>query len=85
MTDCIAMLSSGRNAIAIPSATNLPLSMCRILAKYSLKMFPDNDEPGLKAFRTLSYCIAREGGHISRLELPAGFKDFGEYYKSICQ
>lgn len=82
VTDCLALLSSGYNAIAIPSASNLPTSEMRILCKYNLIMSVDRDEAGERAFEKLSYKIINMGGKIQRLDYPRDFKDYGEYYKS---
>ena len=44
VTDCLAMLSSGKAAVAIPSATIIPENDLSLLDGYKLKMMPDNDE-----------------------------------------
>lgn len=82
ITDCLALLSCGYKAIAIPSASNLPLVEMRDLCKFNLIMSVDRDEAGERAFETLSYQIVKMGGKIQRLDYPIEFKDYGEYYKS---
>lgn len=44
ITDCLAMLSSGLKAVAIPSATIQPLEDLILLKNYDLRMYPDQDE-----------------------------------------
>lgn len=83
-SDCWAMLSSGRKAIAIPSATLLkpedlkPLELWNVEhgTSLNLHMFPDNDAPGEKLFLQLREQLP----HIERHQLPAGCKDFSDFY-----
>ena len=82
-SDCWAMLSSGRKAIAIPSATLLKKKDLEIITRPlregwggSLHMFPDNDAPGEKLFLQLREQLPQ----IERHQLPAGCKDFSDYY-----
>ena len=87
-SDCWAMLSSGRKAIAIPSATlvstltgtgtnnlhnRLKLALTLGL---SLKMYPDRDVPGERLFLQLKQLLPTLQHH----QLPPHCKDFGEYY-----
>lgn len=82
VSDCLALLSSGRNAIAIPSASNLPLKEVNNLIRYNLIMCADHDLAGERAYETLRYHVIRMGGKIHKLEYPENFKDYGEYFKS---
>lgn len=82
VSDCLALLSTGHKAIAIPSASNLPLKDVCKLIKYNLIMCADHDLAGERAYETLRYHVVRMGGKIHRLEYPKNFKDYGEYYKS---
>lgn len=83
VTDCLALLSSGYKAIAIPSASNLPIAEMRTLCRFNLIMSVDRDAAGERVYDTLSYQIVKMGGRIRRLDYPIEFKDYGEYYKSI--
>lgn len=80
-TDCLAMMSAGRKAIAIPSATLLSESDKETLSasSSSLKwhMSPDNDAPGSKLFLQLQKLLPSLQHHL----LPSRYKDFGEYWK----
>ena len=87
-SDCWAMLSSGRKAIAIPSATLLKASDLNILKEIknqkskirnlNLHMYPDADIPGEKLFLQLkTHCH-----QLVRHQLPTNYKDFSEYYAS---
>lgn len=78
-SDCWAMLSSGRKAIAIPSATVLVPKDLEVLGSrnVSLHMSPDNDAPGERLFSQLKTLLPRLECH----PLPEGVKDFGELWK----
>ena len=81
-SDCWAMMSAGRKAVAIPSATSLTTGDLRLLGDglqkgVSLHMAPDNDRPGMELFKTLKRHFPNLQGHV----LPDGVKDFGEMWK----
>ena len=83
-SDCWAMLSAGRKAVAIPSATSLTVDDVSLLREglpkgVSLHMMPDNDRPGMELFQTLKRSLPQLQGHV----LPDGVKDFGQWYASV--
>jgi DNA primase len=82
VTDCLAMLSDGKNAVAIPSATIIPESDLLWLKPFNLRMSPDNDanEAGIKGFRKLRDALMKTGQVILCDSLPEGFKDYSDYY-----
>lgn len=80
VTDCIALLSSGNKAIAVPSASTLNALAIKDVVKHPIMMFPDKDEPGEKLFLKLANKIQDAGGYITRRELPGGCKDYSDYY-----
>ena len=88
VTDCIAMLSSGRKAIAIPSATLLTRDDKKTLQAYAttqstplrLHMYPDADIPGERLYLELVRLAGELGASIQRHSLPPGIKDFGELW-----
>ena len=85
-SDCWAMLSSGRKAIAIPSATLLTKKDKEQLSALSsprggregpaFHMYPDRDAPGERLFMQLQKVLPGLVHH----QLPEGCKDFGEYW-----
>ena len=83
-SDCWAMLSAGHKAIAIPSATLLKhkdaeqLSIINSQLSIEFAMYPDNDVPGERLFLQLKEVLP----NLVRHQLPAGFKDYGEYFRS---
>ena len=86
VTDCLALLSSGRKAIAIPGATLLKDEDVRILASLKQEkqtvfhIFPDRDEPGERLYRQLLHAANCIGACLLRDELPEGYKDFGQWW-----
>ncbi len=84
-SDCWAMLSSGRKAIAIPSATLLTkkdkeqLSIINSQLSIEYHMYPDRDAPGERLFMQLQKVLPGLVHH----QLPEGCKDFGEYWTHI--
>ena len=87
-SDCWAMLSSGRKAIAIPSATLLTKKDKDLLKSINsapsgqvgrgvvYHMFPDRDAPGERLFLQLREVLPGLVHH----QLPQGCKDFSDYY-----
>ena len=81
-SDCWAALSAGHKAVAIPSATLLKRKDMELLEGLNVElgtefhMFPDRDEPGERLFMQLQGVLPNLVHH----QLPAGCKDFGEYY-----
>ena len=82
VTDCLAMLSSGKTAVAIPSATIIPEDDLTQLKAYKLCMMPDNDEAGWDGFMKLSLSLMKKGMRLFKEDIPAEHKDFGEWYAS---
>lgn len=81
-SDCWSLLSAGYKAIAIPSATLLSRKDAKLLEALSqelgtkFSMFPDNDFPGEKLFLQLQKVLPS----LVRYQLPAGCKDFSDFY-----
>lgn len=82
VTDCLAMLSSGKAAVAIPSATIIPENDLSLLDGYKLKMMPDNDEAGWDGFMKLRLALAKKGICVFKEDIPTEYKDYGEWYAS---
>lgn len=84
-SDCWAMLSSGRKAIAVPSATLLSqkdieqLSIINSQFSISYHMYPDRDEPGERLFLQLREVLPSLQHH----QLPQGCKDYGEWWLGV--
>ena len=83
ITDCLALLSSGKKAVAIPSATNLPEIDLMSLCDRKVAMYPDNDDAGRKAFVDLRTFFINQYTILFRKELPYNCKDYCDYYISL--
>ena len=81
VSDCLAMLSCGFKAVAVPSATLLRSSSgYELLRKHrNVYMCPDNDVPGLALFAEIKGLCPS----ATRIYLPKTFKDFGEMYMKL--
>lgn len=86
VTDCIALLSAGHKAIAIPSATLLNKDDMMLLKQLSsslnLHIYPDKDIAGEKLYIELLHVANQIGACVTRHTLPDGCKDFSDYYLS---
>lgn len=85
VSDCLALMSAGFKAIAIPSATLLKPEDKKLLSSLSSTLslqwhiYPDRDAPGERLFLDLvALCNT-----VTRHQLPEGYKDVGEYYAAI--
>ena len=85
ITDCIALLSSGRKAVAIPSATLLKEEQLNLIASRNLYMYPDRDEAGERLLNELQDTLVKRGAMVVRVPLPKGCKDFSDYYLKMQQ
>lgn len=83
ITDCLAVLSTGNNAVAIQSVSSIPDNELCLLINYSLYMIPDQDKPGVNAFNNLYRSFLRLGSIMTKVNLPDGVKDFSEFYASL--
>lgn len=80
ITDCLALLSAGKKAVAIPSATILPQFDLIKLKTYKLHMYPDQDNAGGQAYVNLRKFFINHYAMLKAEYLPEGVKDYSEYY-----
>lgn len=80
ITDCLALLSAGKKAVALPSATILPLYDLMELSRFELHMYPDQDNAGQKAYMALRRFFINHYAILKKEQLPNGVKDYSEYY-----
>ena len=80
ITDCLALLSNGLKAVAIPSATILPLEDLVLLKGYDLHMYPDQDEAGQGALKELRRFFVNHYTTLKLEKLPDGIKDYCDFY-----
>lgn len=90
VSDCLAMLSAGYKAIAVPSATLLTYddrrliseAAARIGGKLEIDIWPDNDRAGSELANQLALFATNIGITLHQHKLPEGCKDFGDYWRS---
>ena len=82
VSDCLAMLSSGKAAVAIPSATIIPDEDLYLLKGYKLVMMPDNDEAGWEGYMKLCLSLIKKGIILLKEDIPVEYKDYGEWFAS---
>lgn len=82
ITDCLALLSSGKRAVAVPSATILPEMDLVGLKAFTLHMYPDHDEAGRNAFLNLRSSMMRYGTLLHEESFPKDVKDYSDYYRN---
>lgn len=84
VSDCMALLSSGKKAIAIPSATLLKDDDVKSLHSLhehlgtTFHIYPDQDAPGERLYLELKERLP----NIAHHQLPEGYKDFGQWWAS---
>lgn len=84
-SDAWALLSSGVKAVGIPSATLVKADDLLPLAGREVHMYPDADSAGVAAFQRLTAIAADIGFRLVRHDLPAGCKDFSDYWVSAAK
>lgn len=80
VTDCLALLSSGRRAVAFPAAGIHPEEDVALLAGRRLFMYPDRDDAGERLFLKLNEMLQPFATVVHRLPLDEGCKDFSDMY-----
>lgn len=88
-SDVWALLSSGKKAIGIPSATLLSREELEILSSLSSSLsltfhiYPDADSAGESLYQKLLSAANDIGFCLIRHDLPEGCKDFSDYWVNV--
>lgn len=82
-SDTWALLSSGKKAVAISSATLLNPNDLLPLAGRECHIYPDKDTAGESLYQKLLSAANDIGFCLIRHELPEGCKDFSDYWVSV--
>lgn len=80
VTDCLAALSGGLNAIAIPGAAAFKNEYIDILKEFTLFICPDRDEAGSRLLKDMKEKMKTVYCNVRELKLDDDSKDIGEYY-----
>lgn len=83
VTDCIAMLSSGKKAVAFPSSSICHAEDIRLLSSNYLFMYPDKDKAGEGLYKKLTDELKPYSNIVHKLDFPKGFGDYSDYYISL--
>lgn len=83
VTDCIAMLSSGKKAVAFPSSSICHPEDVRLLSSYYLFMYPDKDKAGEGLYKKLTEGLKPYSNIVHKVAYPEGFGDYSDYYISL--
>lgn len=78
VTDCLAHLTQGHKAVAIPSATVLHAEDLAPLQHRHLVIYPDADLPGQRLSEKLRQLLAPLDATLEVRPLPEGCKDYSE-------
>ena len=80
VTDCLATLSAGINAVAVPGASAFKQRYVDLLKDFTLFICPDKDKPGYKLLADMKNKMSQRCCEVRELCLDDGSKDIGEYY-----
>lgn len=83
VTDCIALLSSGKKAVAFPSSSICHPEDVRLLSSNYLFMYPDKDKAGDGLYKKLTDALKPFSNVVHKVEYPEGFGDYSDYYMSL--
>ena len=82
VTDCIAFLSEGKKAIALPGAGSFRPEYADFLRDKTLFMYIDNDEAGNTLFEKINKALKKIGNCIHNIRKDTKYKDYSDYYLS---
>jgi len=80
VTDCLAALSAGINAVAVPGASAFKLKYVDLLKDFTLFVCPDKDKSGYNLLLDMKNKMSQRCCEVRELCLDDGSKDIGEYY-----
>lgn len=83
VTDCLALLSAGKKAVAFPSSSICHSEDVRLLASKYIFMYPDKDAAGDGLLKRLNEGLKPYGNTVHKQELPEGINDYSEYYLTL--
>lgn len=82
VTDCLAYLSEGKNAVALPGAGSFKEEFASLLVDKMLFIYVDDDEPGINLFNKMNESLKKIGGCIHNIRKDHQFHDYSDFYKS---
>lgn len=82
VTDCLAFLSEGKKAIALPGAGSFQPEFGDFLRDKTLFIYVDNDKAGSALFEKMNGVLKKIGNSIHNVRRDDVFKDYSMYYLS---
>lgn len=84
VTDCLAFLSEGKKAIALPGAGSFRPEFAEYLRDKILFMYVDNDNAGNGLLEKMNKSLKKIGNCIHNIRKDTKYKDYSDYYLSKC-
>lgn len=82
VTDCLAYLSEGKNAIALPGAGSFRPEYAQYLKDKTLFIYVDNDDAGKSLLEKMNVALRKVGNSIHNIRKDTEHKDYSEFYLS---
>lgn len=82
VTDCLAFLSEGKKAIALPGAGSFRPEFAEFLRDKTLFMYVDNDKVGNGLLEKMNQTLKKVGNCIHNIRKDTKYKDYSDYYLS---
>jgi len=82
VTDCLAYLSEGKNAIALPGAGSFRPEYAQYLKDKTLFIYVDNDDAGKSLLEKMNVALRKVGNCIHNIRKDTEHKDYSEFYLS---
>lgn len=80
LTDCLALLSEGKMAVAIPGAGAFKPEYVEYFRGRTLFMYPDHDEPGKIFFESVNESLRNISHYVTVLPYDENCKDYSEFH-----
>ena len=82
VTDCLAYLSEGKKAIALPGAGSFRPEYAQYLKDKTLFIYVDNDDAGRSLLEKMNVALRKVGNCIHNIRKDNKHKDYSEFYLS---
>lgn len=82
VTDCLAYLSEGKKAIALPGAGSFRSEYAQYLKDKTLFIYVDNDDAGRSLLEKMNAALRKVGNCIHNIRKDTEYKDYSEFYLS---
>lgn len=80
VTDCLAYLSEGKNAVALPGVGTFRSEYANLLADKTLFIYIDKDKPGRELYEKMNDALKKVGACIHNIRRDNKYQDYSEFY-----